>query len=415
MKLDKNTRIAVVCRGGPENLFFCAQALDTIFEVFEKNNYLYTPDLFAVSATCPVALLGCIRETKKLCNILKNIRPENIINNVEEFKGIGGLIKIIDKLIQNPFNLDFWRMFIKEKNKKNNIRNILRLLENLKNGYIISNSVLYELLKKELEHELDRIFGSDSSLVKLIAVDELTGQKIVFSNKVPEHKEVLIRGIIGSMGLVPYFPSTVIDKASDFKLTDTNYLLNKLFLIDGGYKTSLPVEEAMREETNYDIILVMDIQGVKIKEIPPIDSNILLSRTLRALHIRSATHDQLILSIHERINEEIFIRDKLKEIENYLTILNSDNYREKSDINQILLSLRELVNQMNNGRLRLYDKKQSEIFIVSNPDVYKNFDFTNFTQAEALHLMRAGHNAALKLLKKLGFNLCKKDIPLIKP
>ena len=137
---------------------------------------------------------------------------------------------------------------------------------------------------------------------------------------------------------------------------------------------------------------------MEINDIEPITSNALLSRTLRALHIRSATHDQLVLSTTDRIDEETAIRDKLIELRKF------SSRPEELD---------EVIERMNNGRLRLVDKHASKKIMVSNPKANNNFDFTRFSGSDVAHLMRAGHNAALKTLRQIGLSTA--GIPLIRP
>jgi len=135
----------------------------------------------------------------------------------------------------------------------------------------------------------------------------------------------------------------------------------------------------------------------------------LLSRTLRALHIRSTTHDQLVISVQDRINEEIAIRNELEEIRAVLSSLNPSQVGVYGCASRI----KGLIKRMNDGRLRLYDKHAPERVMVSNPKAFNDFDFTKFTGAEVAHLMRAGHNAALKALRQLG--LSTSGLPLIEP
>ena len=82
------------------------------------------------------------------------------------------------------------------------------------------------------------------------------------------------------------------------------------------------------------------------------------------------------------------------------------------DIDIVLRILDDILNDMDNGRLRLHDKHAPQRVMISNPEMVIPFYFTNFTQSQTAHLMRAGHNAALQTLKGLGLNT--KGIPFIR-
>ncbi|MBI4158119.1 MAG: hypothetical protein HY505_00645 [Candidatus Yanofskybacteria bacterium] len=416
MELPESALSAVVCRGGPDNLFFCAQAVCTSRKILRLNGHDIA-GIYAVSGPDPVAVLGCIGKEKKLCDILLRLTPQDIVGDMDDLKSVKHLSEAIDMLLHLkkanvPVWRTVWRALVQERKELfRDLGKTKELLEKIKLGHIIDNKVLGALLIKHARPYLDRIFGSDAILMKIGATDFLTGQQVIFSNKIPEHKDWLFPAILGSMGLVPQFPAITIDHPKELKLVDkTHPDFDNLLLIDGGYSTGLLVDEAIREPIGYDVIFIIDINGVQVSDFDINTSYNILTRILRALSIRSTTHDRLILSIQDRIDEEISIKNKIVVAREKLAEAKKLSHRPE-DLDAILKLLDYVLNNMNYGRLRLHDKHAPQRVMISNPEQVIPFDFTNFTQTQAAHLMRAGHNAALKTLRELGLNT--KGIPFI--
>ena len=235
--------------------------------------------------------------------------------------------------------------------------------------------------------------------MKVGAVDYLTGQHVIFSNKIPEHKEFIFLGVVASMCIVPLFLSFAVKKPQQFKLVEkTHSLFDSILLIDGGYRASLLLEEAIRESGGYDAIFIIDISGLEYEEVDPKAPYNLVTKIQRAQSIASTTNDRLRQSLVDRIDEEIQVRDEFIKLKKFF----SDPF-----------FIDQLIERMNNGRLRLGDKHTTVRGMISNPRSLIPFDFSNFTQGEVAHLMRAGHNAALRMLRQLG--LSTEGLPLIKP
>jgi len=366
VELTKNSRIAVVCRGGPENGPFSAQALCTLQQGFAKHG-LRVSGIYAVSGSSPTALLGCIREEERLCDVWFNLKPKDIIGDGCRKKG-----RVLIKLYRY--------------------------------GYALSNRFLIDLLYRHADKDcLDRIFSPEAILAKVAAVDYLTTEQVVFSNKVPEHRKLFVLGVVASMGLIPWFPPVTIDgPVASNLIKKTSLDFNSVLLVDGGYRGGLLLEEAIRESVGYDLILVVDIHGLKVREIGLREGYNAASRVERAINIISNTNDLLELSLVERINEGIEIKAMLEKL-----------FARAEITGPLADEISLLIKRMDEGRLRLGDKHAAKIEIVSNPESYHPFDFTKFTQAEVACLMRAGHNAALKTLRRIG--LSTDGIPVIKP
>src|SRR3989344_2050918 len=81
MELKKGSRIAIDCRGGPNNGPFSAQALATFREGLQLNGFDIS-GIYAVSGSCPTALLGCINEEDKLCKVWFDLTPKDIVGDL---------------------------------------------------------------------------------------------------------------------------------------------------------------------------------------------------------------------------------------------------------------------------------------------------------------------------------------------
>ncbi|MBI2674393.1 MAG: hypothetical protein HYX22_01510 [Candidatus Yanofskybacteria bacterium] len=413
MQFQEGALFAAVCRGGPDNLFFCGQAVRTLRKILRLNGHDLA-GIYAVSGPSPVAVLSCIGEERKLCDILLRITPQDIVGNMEDFKSVKHLSKVIDMILHlKGAGILEWKALAQErKGLFQDLGKTKELLEKIKAGHIIDNKVLCALLIKHTWPYLDRIFGPDAILMKIGATDFWTGQQVVFSNKIPEHKDWLFPAILGSMGLVPQFPATTIDHPKELKLVDkTHPDFDNLLLIDGGYSSGLLIDEAIREPIGYNVIFIFDIQGVQIGDFDINTHYDILTRILRALSIRSTTHDRLILNVQDRIDAEINTKNKIAVAREELAKAKQLSSRPE-DIDVVLKLLDGILDDMNYGRLRLHDKHAPQRVMISNPEQAIPFDFTNFTQAQAAHLMRSGHNAVLKISKELGLNI--KGIPFIR-
>ena len=405
MKLKKGMKSAAVLRAGPPNGPYSAQWFSTMREGLLINDCDDFAGIYATSGPSPTALLGCIGEDKKLCDTWFNLRPEDVVgNHGEELRCFAKFLKRFEHLRTAFPRISDFREF----------RSHFSVIRRLKDGHVFSNLFLYELIKKHAEPYLDRIFSPEAALIKIGTTDFFTGQHIVFSNRVPEHKDLIFKAVVASMGIVPLFPPFLIEEdPRKLKLTDSPHsYYNTLSLIDGGYRASLLIEEAIREPVNYDMIFIVDIDGFDYDQIRPDTPHNLITRIRRSESIASTTNDRLRLSLVDRINEGIFIRDQEIEARDELIKL-KDSMGDSEKLDPVIKKLNDSINRMNNGRLRLSDKRKTGIVPVSSPDSSFPFDFSNFTQAEVTHLMRAGHNAALKTLGQLG--LSTKGIPVIRP
>lgn len=388
MQLKEGAKIAIVPRAGPSNGPYSAQYLATLRQGIQLNKSdAHIAGIYAVSGSGPTALLGCVGEDEKLCDIWLNLTPKDIIGNEKEE------LDHFIQFLQGSWKTRFQRVMNAKERKA-----YLAVIHRLKNGHIFSNIHLARLIRKHCGPYLDRIFSSEAAIMKIGAVDYLTGQQVIFSNRIPEHKELIHIGVAASMGIVPLFDSFTIDRPKELKLADrTHPKFDSLLLVDGGYRASLLLEEAIREPTGYDVIVIIDINGLDYRPIESKTFN-LVSRIEWVQSIASTTNDRLQLSLKERIDEGIAIRDELVSLKK----LSGDSYETD-----------KLVDRMNHGRLRLFDKHAPEMVMVPGSGRNVHFDFTNFTQAEIAQIMRYGHHDALKALKQLG--LSTNELPLIRP
>ncbi|MDO8496057.1 MAG: hypothetical protein Q7S43_01225 [bacterium] len=341
-----DSRVAIVCRGGPENGPFSAMATKLIAESLIRKGIKLSA-IYASSGSVPTALLGCTGDFMKLCNIWPNLGPEDIVGKVSK-----------------P-------------------RTLMRLL---RRESILTSHVLRNLIQKNWN--LDKIFASDAINIKFPAVDFLSAEYIIFSNKNPKHKRWFLEGVLGSMGLVPFLQPQIIDNPVAAELISADKVVkNAMLLIDGGFKGNMLLEEAMRD--GFNIIFLVDIHGLK-----PTETDLTMryhwpNLVRGGLHILSNANDVKQFQLTDRANEEIMVRDELVDFSTQLSAEQADG-------------LNRIIDRMNNGRLRLGDKKKAEIIMVSNEEHSTLFNFAKFERAEVLELMSAGYEGAKRVLVDIG-------------
>jgi len=371
--------VAVVCRGGPENGPFSAQAFSTIRKGLKQNGSDVAA-IFAVSGSVPTALLGCVGEEDRLCKIWQNLTPEDIV-------GI--------KYLPPPKN-----RFDGALRKAGNIFRITNITTRMMlKGNAFSYTTLRNLLTRSCN--LDKMFSPEAIPFKITAVDYFTAKRVVFSNRIPEHKECIIEGALGSMCLVPWFPSPTIPEAKRLKLLEEPHAeVDGVFLVDGAYRGGLLLEDAIRDPDEYDLIFVVDLHGLHIGAVDLKEYNDLPHRIQRISSIMTDTNDSVTMKLVDRINEEVIIEQMLKELKKDLPVGSAEK-------------LEAVIKRMNEGRLRLRDKNEAKIVHIASPRKNLSFDFTKFTSVDILKLMHAGHMAALKSLHELGMDT--RGLPLIDP
>lgn len=348
MKLDlgPNPKIAFVSRGGPENGPFSAMAARILSETLSDNNYKVS-GIYTSSGSTPTALMGCVGDYAKLCDVWANIKPENIVG------------------------------------KTHKLNTILRII---RKESILASNTLGNLIQSNWN--LDAIFSPSAIPIKFPAVDLLSSEYIIFSNKKPGHKKWFLKGVLGSMGLIPFLQPQMIYDPVEAGLIDASKVRgNSLLLVDGGFKGNMLLEEAVRDQ--FDIIFLIDIHGLK-----PTETDINMkyhwtSLTRSAFHLLSNTNDIRQFQITDRINEEIRIKDKL------LCLLDKLPTEFQPDLLQI-------INCMDEDRLRLGDKRKAKIYQVSNEEYSTLFNFVKFTQKEVLQLLTAGYTGAIRTLESIS-------------
>lgn len=339
-------RAALVCRGGPENGPFSAGCGKALFRELPKLG-IEIAAIYASSGSTPTALLGCTGEFDRLANIWANLKPDNIVGKVRK-------TAVIYRLIRKESLLTS------------------RFLGNLIRG----------------SWDLDKIFSSSALPIKFPAVDLLSSEYIIFSNKNPGHKKWFDRGVLGSMGLIPFLPPQIIINPESADLIEPGKsILNALLLVDGGFKGNMLLEEAMRDK--FDVIFLIDVHNLKPTAID-LNMKYYWPNLLRTgLHLLSNANDVRQFQLADRINEEIRIKDELVRLASQLP----DCYAP---------ILKSIISRMDEGRLRLGDKKEAKVIIVSNQDYSTLFNFAKFTEEEVLTLLTAGENAARQALEQLA-------------
>jgi len=359
-KLGRRLRAALVCRGGPENGPFSAEAGRILSKELPERG-IDIKAIYANSGSVPTAVLGCTGDWEKLCDIWDNLRPEDIVGEVSKFK-------------------------IAVKMAKSDLSYTLRK-EPLQESFF-DNSALRKLLRENFDP--NRISCPPALLARFPAVDLLTNEYIIFSNNIPGHIEWFLEGILGSMGLVPFLPPQRVYNPEKAGLIEKGKAKNNsLLLIDGGFMGNMLLEEATRD--GYDIIFLIDIHGLQLAETEfDIGKKQHWGKLLRSgFHILSSTNDRRQFQMDERIDEEIRIKKLLLQLRSRLPA----EYAEE---------LQTIIQRMNQGRLRLGDKEETQRILVSNPEYSSLFNFTNFTRhKETLEFMNAAHEAVRRALQEL--------------
>ena len=267
INLGLKPRIVYVCRGGPENGPFSAMACRILTEVLTANGYSVS-GIYASSGSIPTALMGCVGDFKKLCDVWSHLSPEDIVGKSRRAETI---YRIIRK-------------------------------ESILTSWFLGNLI-------ESNWNLDAIFHESAISIKFPAVDLLSGEYIIFSNKIPKHKSWFIEGVLGSMGLVPFLQPQVIYDPNDYDLIEKAKMRNNaLLLIDGGFKGNMLLEEAIRDY--FDVVFLIDVHGMKATKF---DLNMKYHWTgliRNGFHILSNSNDVRQFQTTDRINEEIRIKKK---------------------------------------------------------------------------------------------------------
>ena len=345
-RLTKNMKIAVACRGGPENGPFSAKAVQILAKGLARQN-LNISAIYAVSGSTPTALLGCIGEYDQLCDIWLSLTPNQIVGKFSKLRGSANLIR---------------------------------------GSSILSSKSLEEVLRASTN--LDEIFNAPMNIY-IGAVDLLIPSPIiVFTNRNSTHRDNLINGVMGSMAVAPYFPPIFIDNPYKYGLVDDPER-KELFLIDGAYKKNIMLEHAVK--AGYDVVFMVDIHGLKTSP-ADLDSPFRWPYILtKATHILMESNDNGQWDSVRRVNEEITVRDELKS-----AIMNLPP-QDRALFDSVM-------SRMNIGDLRLINKKRVETFLISKPDSSRLFNFASFKKAEVPFLLEAGRLAAIDTLKKVNIN-----------
>ncbi len=364
MTLSSDSRIAVVCRGGPENGPFSAAAF-TVLNKGLKQNGLKVSGLYAVSGSVTTALLGAIGEEEKLCRIWSNMTPKDIVGKLSKFKTI----------------------------------------RNFQGGTsILPGTHLERLIRKNFgKEEVEKFFSPEAIMAKIGATDMLKRKLIVFSNRNPKHKEWIYEGIMGSKALIPFFSPRFVYDPVESELTDQTEF-SALVLLDGAYKGSLLLPEMAKD--GYDLVFVIDLNNVEPAKVDMNERFFWLNILKDSFHILINTLDASRLKQLYRVNEEIIIRDEVEAIKMELAKARENLPREHaSRLNIVLSRLNFLTRRMNAGHLKLENKRITKVCIVSDWAHAVPFNFTKFSHNEIIHIMQAGRCSAIRVLEDLGLSV----------
>lgn len=345
MDLNPNSRIAFVCRGGPENGPFSAAAAAVIYDKLAKCG-LKLSGIYVCSGSTATALLGCTGEFNRLCTLWANITPKDIVGRVNKVKTT-------------------FRIITKES--------------------LFRSDALGEFINKNWN--LDAIFSPSAIPIKIPALDILAHELIIFSNKNPKHRPWFLKGVLGSKALVPFLnPQFIYDPEGAELIEQGKSRRGALLLVDGGYSANMLLEQAVRDQ--FDLILLIDIHGLVPTE-TDMGARYFWPNILRtAIHSLSCTNDMRQFQLVDRINEEISIK---KDLERICETIPSEQRKD----------LQDAIDRMDNGRLKLGSKNRAEILIVSNQEKSSLFNFVKFQQRDVVGLLEAGIEAGQDALKSM--------------
>jgi predicted acylesterase/phospholipase RssA len=342
-------------KDGPENGPYFAAVSRTARKIFRQNG-TDIAGMYVISGSTPSGILSASYEEDRVCDIWLNLKPEDIVGNASAWKS---------------WTQTLWGLFVGRES-------------------ILSGNELRALLEKNIN--LDNLFSDYATKIVVVATDYATSKPIFATNKIPEHRSCIIDVALGSMALVPWFPAVKVEKPADLKLTDANHT-DDLYLIDGAYSNSFPLQEIINDETNFDSIFIVDINGLKHFPADVNDKNFLslINKFRKSSRIALQRRDEETLNFAHKVNEHIRIKQKLREVEDCLPPVYADK-------------IASIIRQMENGVLKLSRKKAIPIYIISNRKHAKPFNFASFKPEDVKTFMKAGHNAALTTMRKLGLN-----------
>ena len=360
MELNLNSRIAFVCRGGPENGPFSAGAAAVIYEALIKHG-LKLSGIYVCSGSTATALLGCTGKFNKLCTLWANITPQDIVGKVNKFQTAYRAIK--------------------------------------KESLFCSNA-LGKFISKNWD--LDAIFSPGAMPIKIPALDLLTNELILFSNKNPKHRPWFLEGVLGSKALVPFLDPQFIYNPEEAELIEQGKSrMGALLLVDGGYNVNMLLEQAVRDQ--FDLIFLIDIHGLVPTEMDLNEKYFWPPLLRAAIHSLSCTNDLRQFQMVDRINEEIIIKKEEIAVKKELERLCKDMSTEQREVLEAIIKRQgAIIDRMNNGRLRLEDKDNADIQMVANQDKSSLFNFVKFEQQDVMKLLEAGIEAGQEVIKSIG-------------
>ncbi len=354
MNISRDAKIGVICRGGPVNGPYAAGVLRTLkWGLADKG--LAIANLYGNSASAPDVVLSSVCLDDIACETWATVRPSDLIREPSDWLGRARTV---------------WRLMYSEA--------------------IFDDSPL-ELLARRLL-PLDDVFAPRAFPVKIHAVDYLTGQPIIFSNKNPKHKANFLAGVLGSMALVPFLRAQIAYDVVEAELLAEPFIRSGPFrdiavLMDGGFQDNLMLDEACADGN--DVVFLVDIEGMALGSLVTHRWDHWSLTLQRAAQILINVNDRRRYSGVERTNKILEVRDRLRQLRNDTRFTSA-----QPQIDRIL-------DLLQNGSLQMAEKHPVDIIHVADRASARAYDFANFTTSESLHLIRSGERAARRVLDGL--------------
>ena len=383
-------RISVIASAGSTGYPYYIGALARLFEATD-NRELPEPYHMAGASAGALALASVLpwsqKTISKALEVTRNLTPHEIYGYSSFLKtrlGSIAMIKIanhfsqefIKKVFRKLDDERFYYLFKTGELTLDGILTTLLIYEIFGMPSLFSGKPLYELLKKNMGDSFRGIFNS---IIKLdvISVDRKTGKQILFTNYLPEHKNIdeivrnkfFLKGLLSSASLPGFFPPVV---EGDMEL------------VDGGVVTSIPINRAIKINPSPDIVLLL------LYKHPEDHSN--------GKHGNSAIqnlHDCYLITGHEaaRRNVETFMSTN-----NDLEVLREllEHEKQKDRTQQELDEFNSVINKFS-----FAGRKRIPIVIVQPDKEVPNIGFSEFNKQDLMLSMDIGCAAMDKAIPRI--------------
>lgn len=392
MDPPEKKRISIIASAGSTGYPYYIGALARLFEATDKGE-LPEPYHMAGASGSALALASVLpweqKTFSKALEITSTLGPEKISGYSSFLKSRLGGIAIIK--IVNHFFPEMIKNIFKKVFKRSDYERFYYLF---KTGELILDAALTSLLIYEI-FSMPSLFSSKpllnlladnldlrgifNSKIKLdvISVDRKSGKQIVFTNYLPEHKNIdksirnrfFLKGLLSSASLPGFFPPVI---EGDMEL------------VDGGVITTVPINRAININPSPDVILLLLYKHLEDR-----------SNGNHGVSAIENLHDCYLITGHEaaRKNVETFM-----DINDNLVVLRELLEHEKRD-NRTQEELNKFDSIIN--KFSFADKKHIPLVIVQPEEEVPNIGFSEFNKKDLMISMDIGHTTMGKAIPRI--------------